>query len=358
MHFGKDNIMKKTIFYSFRRFFRRLSALFAALLLLSGLEGCGSEAKARVRNTFAFDTTVSFTFYNSDDAAAVSKALDRLEYYEKIFSRTLEDSELHQLNQRLAEAAETGTAPVTVPVSLELYEALKISLEYAESTGGAFDPTLGKLLEMYDFSGSEHTVPSAEERTEILSHCGWEKLHLEPSSDKVYPYQLTVDDPEIVIDLGGMAKGYIADRLKEELTADGVTSAIINLGGNLLMIGGKPDGKPFKVGVTKPGTESGEYLTSFEISDASAVTSGSYQRFFEKDGVTYHHILDPKTGLPAESGLQSVTVVCKSSAVADALSTAFFVMGEDAAAAFLEKCTNIDLYFVDNNMNLEKYLHK
>ena len=345
--------MKKRLFLHLKRF----SALLAALALTACFTGCGSEAKARVRNTFAFDTTVSFTFYDSKDAAAVSNALDRLEYYEKIFSRTLEDSELHQLNERLAEAAKAGTAPVSVPVSLELYEALKLALEYAELTGGAFDPTLGRLLEMYDFSGTEHTVPTEAERAEILSHCGAEKLHLEPLSGSAYPYQLTVDDPEIVIDLGGVAKGYIADCLKKELTADGVTSAIINLGGNLLMIGNKPDGKPFKVGVTKPGTESGEYLDSFELSDGSAVTSGSYQRFFEKDGVTYHHILDPKTGLPAESGLQSVTVVCENSAVADILSTAFFVMGEDAAAEFLKNFTDIDLYIIDNEMNLRKYLH-
>ena len=157
-----------------------------------------------------------------------------------------------------------------------------------------------------------------------------------------------------------MAKGYIADRLKYELTSAGVTSAIINLGGNLMMVGSKPDGKPFKIGVMKPEAGSNENLTSFEISSASAVTSGSYQRFFEQGGVTYHHILDPKTGLPAESGLKSVTVVCENSAIADILSTALFVVGESEGRKLLEKFTRFGYYsyhayFVDENFTVSKY---
>jgi hypothetical protein len=148
------------------------------------------------------------------------------------------------------------------------------------------------------------------------------------------------------------------EAMAEELKAEGVSSAIINLGGNLLVIGSKPDGKPYAIGVLKPEAGSSENLATFRITDASAVTSGSYQRFFEQDGVTYHHILDPTTGLPAESGLKSVTVVAKSSAVADILSTSFFVMGEAKAGAFWENCTDIDVYFVDEALNVNKYLHE
>lgn len=342
--------------------FRKICALLASVLLLPLLSGCGASSP-HVRTGFAFDTVVSITYYDGKDSSAVTKVMDRLEHYEKIFSRTDPESELYQVNARLAEAAKEGASPAVVPIrSLELYEALKLSLEYAEKTGGAFDPTLGKLLEIYDFGGTEHRVPADAEREEILSHCGWEKLETAEVSRtgdvSAYPYQLTAADPQIVIDLGGMAKGFIADRLKEELKAEGVTSAIINLGGNILVIGNKPDGRPYGIGVLKPEPGSSENLASFKITDASAVTSGSYQRFFEQDGVTYHHILDPATGLPAESSLRSVTVVAENSAVADILSTSFFVMGEDEAVHFLENCTGIDAYFVDEQNVVRKYLSK
>ncbi len=351
--------MRKLTFSTFIKPVRRCAALLCLFAAVLGSGGCGRKAAdPYVRTAFAFDTAVSISYYDNKDSAAVSEAMDRLEYYEKIFSRTLEGSELHEINARLAEAAAEGLGDVRIPVSELMYRALSLALDYAELTDGAFDPTLGRLLELYDFSGTEHTVPTPEERAEILSHCGRQKLKLEPSADTAYPYQLTVSDPDIVIDLGGMAKGFIADCLKQELCSNGVSSAIINLGGNILVIGNKPDGSPYGIGVLKPEAGSSDYLTSFKVTDASAVTSGSYQRFFEKDGVTYHHILDPATGLPAESGLLSVTVVTENSATADLLSTAFFVMGEAKAAAFLENYINVDAYFVDENMNLNKYLHK
>ena len=329
-------------------------------LLLSLLAGCG-KAEPHVQTGFAFDTVVSITYYDEKDAEAVRKIMDRLDYYEMIFSRTLKDSELYTINARLAEAAKQGLQDVTVPLSAPMRQALSLTLEYAALTGGAFDPTLGRLLEIYDFSGQAHRVPSEAERTEILSHCGWEKLTVEPVSGagaSAYRWQLTVADPDIVIDLGGMAKGYIADRLKEELLAEGVKSAIINLGGNILVLGSKPDGSAYTVGVQKPEAGSSAYLITFPLTDASAVTSGSYQRFFEEGGVTYHHLLDPKTGLPAESGLTSVTVVTESSAEADILSTALFVMGEGAAREFLENFIDIDVYFVDENEAVAECLQR
>ena len=350
-------MMVKTQLLSFRRF----CALLASVLLLPLLSGCGS-ASPQVRTGFAFDTVISITYYDSKDSGAVTKVMGRLEYYEKIFSRTDPKSELYAVNARLAEAAEQGLHNIRVPLSADLYRALHLALDYAEITEGAFDPTLGKLLELYDFGGTEHTVPTESQREEILSHCGWQKLETAEVSwtgdVSAYPYQLTVADPQIVIDLGGMAKGFIADRLKEELKAEGVTSAIINLGGNILVIGNKPDGKPYGIGVMKPEAGSSENLAAFKITDASAVTSGSYQRFFEQGGVTYHHILDPATGLPAESSLRSVTVVAENSAVADILSTSFFVMGEDEAVHFLENCTGIDAYFVNEQNVVRKYLSK
>ena len=166
--------MRKLLFSSYNRIF----SVFSLVLLLC-ISGCGKTSPI-VRTSFAFDTVVSITYYAKKDAKAVTQVMDRLEYYENIFSRTNPESELYQVNAKLAEAKAAGTSPVKVAVSLELYRALSLALEYAEKTGGAFDPTLGRLLELYDFSGKEHTVPTETERTEILSHCGFEKLHVLP----------------------------------------------------------------------------------------------------------------------------------------------------------------------------------
>ncbi|MBP5154861.1 MAG: FAD:protein FMN transferase [Lachnospiraceae bacterium] len=325
---------------------KTLTLLLCLFMTVSVLGGCGRR-EPFVRTLFALDTVVSVTYYDSRDAEAIAKIPERLEYYEGIFSRTRKGSELYEINARLAEAAAEGLTDVRLPLSLEMYQALSLALEYARLTDGAFDPTLGRLSELYNFSGSQHTVPSEAQRTEILSHCGYENLRVENAPSSAWPWHLTVEDPAIVIDLGGMAKGYIADRLKEELLAEGVTGAILNLGGNVLVLGKKPDGGPYTVGVAKPEAGSSDYLITFPLSDASAVTSGSYQRFFEENGVIYHHILDPGTGLPAQSGLKSVTVVAECSAVADILSTALFVMGKDAGTAFLEGFPEIEVYFVD-----------
>ena len=207
---------------------KTLTLLLCLFMTVSVLGGCGRR-EPFVRTLFALDTVVSVTYYDSRDAEAIAKIPERLEYYEGIFSRTRQGSELYEINARLAEAAAEGLTDVRLPLSLEMYQALSLALEYARLTDGAFDPTLGRLSELYNFSGSQHTVPSEAQRTEILSHCGYEKLRVENAPASAWPWHLTVEDPAIVIDLGGMAKGYIADRLKEELLAEGVTGAILNL---------------------------------------------------------------------------------------------------------------------------------
>ena len=192
----------------------------------------------------------------------------------------------------------------------------------------AFDPTLAPMLDAWGFTKDERRVPSADELKELLSHTGCGKVALEKTADG---WTVTLLDGA-QLDLGGIAKGYAADLLRAQLEKEGVTSATLDLGGDVFVMGRKTDGSDWRIAVKDPAdTES--YLGIVSAADKFIVTSGVYERYFEENGVRYHHILDPKTGCPAESGLVSVTVLCENGAWADALSTACFVLGPDGALA-------------------------
>ena len=201
--------------------------------------------------------------------------------------------------------------------------AVKRALEIAAETNGAYDPTVYPLMRAWGFTDGNYRVPADAELDALLQTTGWTEV----SADGT-----TASLPEgFALDLGGIGKGYAAGRCKEILKAHGVTSALLSLGGNVSALGSKPDGADWTVGLQDPQTDGCFGYVS--ASDVSVVTSGGYQRYFEQDGVRYHHILDPKTGRPAASGLQSVSVVSQDDTLADALSTALFVMGLDAGAA-------------------------
>ena len=168
-------------------------------------------------------------------------------------------------------------------------------------------------------------------------------------------------DPHAAIDVGGIAKGYIADRVKEYLKKQGVKHAIINLGGNVLAMGGRLDGSDYNIGIQKPFDNAGEPITSVRISSKSVVTSGTYQRYFEAGGKLYHHILDPHTGLPCENNLHSVTIITDSSLTADALSTTCFLLGLDKSLQLIDQLDNVDAVFItkDNKIHYSKnFQHK
>ena len=326
-----------------------ISLLFCAVFCASAAS-CRQPAAAFVRTSFALDTVVQVTVYDEADIAAAERALAYCKDAEKTFSRTDPESELFRLN----EAAKNGE---TFTVSPDLLEVLTSCIEFSYLTDGAFDITLGALSSRYDFSGSTHNVPDAAERSELLSHTGIDKICI--CGDQC----VFVGDPETVLDLGAAAKGYIADRMKEKLLSDGVSHALINLGGNVLAIGEKPvssgstsDTVPFEAGIAKPvAGESNEVFLTVPLSDNSLVTSGTYQRFFTQDGVAYHHILDPATGLPVDNGLSSVSVLTKRSALADILSTACFVLGPEKSQTLIDQLDEpVEVIFIDRDLRITR----
>ena len=304
--------------------------LLPAIVLLSLLlSGCGNRQPV-VREAFLLDTFVSVTLYDGSEETAQG-ALDLCRRYEAVFSRTDPDSELCRLNCR--EISQ---------VSDELAEVIALGLDYARLTDGAFDITAGSVTSLWDFSAETPQVPDPAAVAEGLTHVGWERVSLTGNT-------VAFSDPETVIDLGGIAKGYIADRMADYLREEGVTSAIIDLGGNLYCLGTKPGGQPFQVGIQYPYEDRQTVIGSLPAEDLSVVTSGVYERCFTVDGTLYHHILDTATGYPVENDLLSVTIVSGASVDGDALSTACFALGREAGTALIESRENVEAIFITDD---------
>ena len=291
------------------RFMKRfLILLFLCLSLL--LSGCaGKEAS---REFFAMDTVMQLRAYGPQAAAALAAAEQEIYRLESLLSCQDPAAELARCN------AGCGT------VSEETAALIQTALDLSAATGGAYDPTLYPLTLAWGFSGGPYRVPDEAERASLLAQTGAVHVHADGCRVRL--------DAGTQLDLGGIAKGYTAGRVRQLLQSAGVRAAIVSLGGNVAAIGKKPGGGDWIVGLQDP-LDPGSYFGTVAVTDACVVTSGGYQRYFEQDGVRYHHILDPKTGCPAASGLQSVSVVSQDDTLADALSTALFVMGLDDGAA-------------------------
>ena len=297
-------------------------ALCAALLL--GCAGCGDgqterqstdiqEASAGV---FAMDTYLNVTAYGAEAEAALDAAEARIRELEGLWSVTDSNSDIYALNHSGGE---------TVQVSPDTAELLAFALDMAGQTGGALDPTLYPVLTAWGFTTDQYQIPSEDTISSLLADTGYEKVELEGQA---------VTIPQgMELDLGAVGKGAAADEAAAVLAEYGVTSALLDFGGNILAVGDKTDGTPWRVGIRDPDTDG--TLGVLEIEDESVVVSGGYERYFVgEDGERYWHILDPDTGAPARSGLTQVAIISGESRRCDALSTAVFVMGLEQATDY------------------------
>ena len=277
------------------------------------LAACGTQ-KRETLELFAMDTYMTFVAIG-DGADDVLTDLSRtVNTLESSLSRTVDTSEVSRLNRDGSAVWDEDGA-----------QLLSWALQHSQETDGAFDITIAPLVELWGITSDSPRVPSQAEIDALLPLVGYEHVHQSEFCS------ISLDEG-CSVDLGGIAKGYAADLLRAQLEKEGVTSATLDLGGDVFVMGRKTDGSDWRIAVKDPAdTES--YLGVVSAADKFIVTSGVYERYFEENGVRYHHILDPKTGCPAESGLVSVTVLCENCAWADALSTACFVLGPDGALA-------------------------
>ena len=313
--------------------YKRLTALLSAsILLLSGCSGLPRERSQTYTDTL-FDTVISVQIFDSVDEDVLEGCEKLCKKYDSMFSNKIEDSEISRINS-------AGGNPVEV--SKETIKLIKKGIYYSEMSDGVFDITIAPVSNLWDFKAETPLVPSPEAIAEAVSHVNYENIIIRDNTVKL-------TDPHAGIDLGAIAKGYIADRIKDYLEEEGVRHALINLGGNVLAMGSKLDGSDYNIGIQEPFDETGEPITPVKISDKSVVTSGIYQRYFKADGKIYHHILDPNTGYPCENNLYSVTILTDSSLTADALSTTCFLLGYDRGMKLINQLDNVDAVFITND---------
>ena len=317
---------------------KRICLVLLTLIFVLNISSCGKNTEPISRSGTYFDTIITITLYDSDREDVIDGCFKLAQKYEDYFSTTNPDSDIAKINS-------AGGKPVKVHA--ETIDIIKKSLYYSELTNGKFDITVGKLSKIWQNAIKTSTVPDDTEIKNALSTVDYHGININGNY-----VNLTVPNQEL--DLGGIAKGYIADRMREYILKKNVKSGIINLGGNVVVLGNKPDGSEYNIGIQKPFSENGSVITSVKVSDESMVTSGTYERFFKKDGVVYHHILDLDTGYPCQNELNSVTILSKESVDGDALSTSCFCLGEEKSKELLKKLDNVDAIFVDKNNNITK----
>lgn len=308
------------------------------LIIAACLTGCQRKMEPVSRSAFLLNTFITVTLYDSQEEEILDGAIELCSEYEKKFSTTIETSEIYAMNHRKPGERECS-------VSEDTAELIKMGLEYAKISGGAFDITIEPLSSLWNFSGSDPHVPPEEAIQKELAKVGYEKVSVNGTT-------VTFADDVTSIDLGAIAKGYIADCMKEYLREQGVQSAIMNLGGNVLCLGEHPGEKPFKIGLQKPFADRTETVAVLDIRDMSVVSSGVYERYFEENGINYHHILNPSTGWPCENGLTQVTILSERSADGDGLSTACFALGLKDGMKLVDSMEGVYAVFVAEDGSL------
>ncbi|MEK3713319.1 FAD:protein FMN transferase [Paenibacillus sp. FSL R7-0333] len=308
------------------------------------------DTKSLEQTFYIYDTVVNIKVFgdtveqkNMDDIQAMLERMD-IE-----FSRTKTNGELYAVNQAAGKEA--------VAVSDETLDIVKLSLKYAEEMDGLYDPTVGPLVDLWAIGeGGEH-VPDQAAIDKARSLVNYKDVIVDEAAKTV-----KLAKEGMVLDMGGIGKGYAADRIADYLKAQGLNSAMINLGGSsIIALGNKPNGSPWNIGLQDPDQSRGSQLGTIKVADEVVDASGVYERFFMQDGVRYHHILDPRTGFPSQNGLKSITIMSPNATDADALSTGVFLMGLEEGLKYLEALPEkVEAFFItdDNKIYATSELKK
>lgn len=322
---------------------RKQYLLSLLLTLILFLTGCSREEAPVSKSGLYFNTVITITLYDTQDNSILEQCFAIADTYEQLFSPSVQNSDIYRINH-------SNGQPVTVsPETIFLLQTAGI---YSELTNGRIDVTVGPLSSLWNFT--EHTLsdnpvpPTEPEIAAALTHVNYRGIHIDESRHTV-----SLSDADAALDPGFIAKGYIADRIKDYLLSASVKSAVINLGGNVLTIGSKPDGSPFSIGLQKPFAAINTAITTVSVTDKSVVSSGVYERYFMYQDNLYHHILDAVTGYPVQNELLGVTIISDSSMTGDALSTTCLILGLEQGTKLIQNSEEaLEAIFITSDMKI------
>lgn len=344
-----------------------LAAGLALVMAICSITGCESPFSGKEKGAepllisgFAFDTTYTITLYQGGSQKLLDHCVSLCTDYEKLFSTTRKDSELYQINKVSREAAESGEVDgsISIKISDQMHDILQKGLYYCKLSDGNFDISIDPVSSLWDFSSGKGSVPDAQKIKEALKYVDYHNIRLKK-------HMLIFQKSGMELDLGGIAKGYIADQIKDYLTDNGVTGAVIDLGGNVLCIGGKNAGDDFRIGIRQPFADREETVAVVDITGKSVVSSGIYERYIKTDdGTMYHHILNPKTGYSYDNNLLGVSIISDRSVDGDGLSTTAFALGLSKGLDLINSLDDVEAVFITKDEklhysnNFKKYLEK
>ena len=316
-----------------------ISIICTILMVLSLLTGCTPASSDPIEGSqMCFDTLIKISIYDNTDMSLLDGCFEICEKYENMLSPSVEDSDISRINSSNGEP---------VSVNEETIKLIEDSSVYSELTGGRFDISVYSVYELWDFHSHDNPLPDEKLIADTLPMVNYEKIEIDENNN-------TITLPKgAKIELGGIAKGYIADRLTEYLEDAGVRSAIINLGGDMHILGEKSKGTPFYIGIVDP-NDSGNVLMGVKADNVSIATSGTYERYIEADEKIYHHIINPQTGYPVDTDIKSVTVISEKSESADAICTCAILLGSQKAIELIESLENTEAIIIDNDSNILK----
>lgn len=300
------------------------------------LVSCKADTKLFEKETYMLGTIVQLKVYGRGAENATEKAVKRIEDIENKMSIKIESSEIAKLNAKAGVSEEK--------LSEDTYYVIEKSIEYSDLTEGAFDLTIEPIVKLWGIGTDAARVPSKDEVLEKLKIVNYKDIILEHKN-----FTAKLKRTNQAIDLGGIAKGYAADEVKEILIDNKIKSALINLGGNVYALGNKVDGTKWNIGIQNPVDTRGQYLGTVSVTDKSVVTSGNYERFFMVGEKRYHHIFDPKSGYPSENGIISTTIISDMSIDGDVLSTSAYIMGLQKAQELVESLEGVEAIFITND---------
>lgn len=297
------------------------------------------EKQEVVKNSYALGTLINLKAYGNNAQKAIDEALERLNDIDDKMSAFKENSEISKITLVAGRSMEF--------VSDDTYFVVKKAIEYSRILEGTFDPTIRPLVKLWSIGTKEERIPEEAEIKEVKNLVNYKDVILDESNKSIMLKQ-----KDQALDVGGIAKGFAADEVRDIFIQNKIKSALIDLGGNIFALGSKEHNKPWKVGIQNPFKPRGESIAVLSIKNKSVVTSGNYERYFMKYGKRFHHIINPRTGYPSESQIISATIISDNSIDGDGLSTGIYILGVDKSLSIIEAIEDVDAILVTEDKNV------